>query len=68
MGMLIEWVHRSKRGQSILEYGILLVVVSTALMMMTLYVRRAVQGKLYAIDDMITPKTNEIIGAWTPPI
>ena len=68
MGTLIERWGRVKKGQSILEYGILLVVVSTALMMMTLYVRRAVQGKLYSIDDMITPKTNEIIGVWTPPI
>jgi hypothetical protein len=69
MGMLMRWAdERAKKGQSVMEYSILLVVVATALMGMGLYVRRAVQGKLYAIDDQISPRPNALVGEWSPPI
>jgi Flp pilus assembly pilin Flp len=69
MGTLMRWAdERAKKGQSVMEYGILLVVVATALMGMGLYVRRAVQGKLYAIDDQISPRPNVSQAVWTPPI
>jgi Flp pilus assembly pilin Flp len=41
-------------GQSVLEYAILVSIVAAAVMAMTLYVRRAIQGKLYQMDERIT--------------
>ena len=43
-------------GQSVLEYAILLAIVSAAFITMTVYVRRAIQGQLYQIEDKISAK------------
>jgi hypothetical protein len=43
-------------GQSVLEYSILLAIVSAAFLLMTLYVKRAVQGGLNRIDNQIAYK------------
>ena len=40
-----------RRGQSVLEYAILVSVVSAALVAMHTYVQRAVQANLKAIED-----------------
>ena len=57
-------------GQSVLEYAILLGIVSAAFITMTMYVRRAVQGSLYRIEDRITAKTQSapIAIVYVPPI
>lgn len=46
-------------GQSILEYAILISVVSAALITMSLYVRRAIQANLKTIQNQINAETNE---------
>jgi Flp pilus assembly pilin Flp len=43
-------------GQSVLEYAILLAIVSAAFITMTVYVRRAIQGQLYQIEEKATSK------------
>lgn len=57
-------------GQSVLEYAILLGIVSAAFVTMTMYVRRAVQGSLYQIEDRITAKTQSapVATVYVPPI
>jgi hypothetical protein len=49
---------RMRRAQSILEYAILLVIVSAAFLTMSLYIRRAVQARLTQVDQMNAPKGN----------
>ncbi|GEM_PF-726697 len=46
---------RNKRGQNILEYTILIITVAAALMAMNLYVRRAVNARLHAVEQEINP-------------
>ena len=41
------------RGQSVLEYAVLIAVVVAALLAMNVYIRRAVQGNLKALEDQI---------------
>lgn len=43
------------RAQSILEYTILIITVAAALMAMNLYVRRAVNARLHAVEQEINP-------------
>jgi len=50
-------------GQSVLEYSILVAIVAAAFLAMSTYVRRAVQGRIYAFDDQISPKPN-ITSTW----
>ncbi len=52
---------RGKRGlgQSILEYAILLAIVSAAFLAMSLYVRRAVQGQIYTMEGLTTARSNQ---------
>ena len=66
---------RGLRGQSVLEYSILVAIVAAAFIAMSMYVRRAVQGRIYSFDDMITAKPNQTVswgwgatgtGGWTP--
>ena len=45
-------------GQSVLEYSILVAIIAAAFIAMSMYVRRAVQGRIYAFDDQITAKAN----------
>lgn len=44
------------KAQSVLEYAVLVTLVSFALLMMGVYVRRAVQGGLYDIEGKIIGK------------
>ncbi len=43
-------------GQCILEYAIIVAVVSAAFLAMALYVRRAVQGRALEIGDKVSPR------------
>lgn len=42
-----------KRGQSVLEYSLVIMVVTSALLAMSVYVKRAVQANLKTIEDQI---------------
>jgi len=44
---------RARRGQSTLEYAIIIAVVVAALLAMQIYVKRGVQGKLRSSTDEI---------------
>lgn len=48
-----------KRGQQIMEYAVLIAIVSAACLTMAMYLRRAVQGKLYKIEEQVASKANE---------
>lgn len=53
-------------GQSILEYAVLLAIVAAAFMTMSFYIRRAVQGKIYAFEGMATAKSNQTgVPSWS---
>ncbi|OIO36836.1 MAG: hypothetical protein AUJ74_00990 [Candidatus Omnitrophica bacterium CG1_02_44_16] len=43
-------------GQSVLEYAMLLAIVSAAFITMAVYVRRAMQGQLYQIEKRTVAK------------
>ena len=46
------FVYLNKRGQSTLEYGVIVAVIVAALLAMQFYLKRGVQGKLkQAADD-----------------
>ena len=47
-----------KMGQSVLEYALVLGIISAACIAMAMYVRRAVQGKVQTIESHITPESN----------
>lgn len=53
-------------GQAVLEYALVLAIVSAALLAMSLYMRRAVQGGLYKIEARVTGKQNSTV-AISPP-
>lgn len=53
------------RGQSVVEYALLIAIVSAAFLAMAVYVRRAVQGSLYKIEDRVAAKPNE---PFVPPV
>ena len=48
-----------KTAQSILEYAILIGVVSAALLAISLYVRRAIQANLKIIEYQINSEVNQ---------
>ncbi|MFH0876832.1 MAG: hypothetical protein V1863_01230 [Candidatus Omnitrophota bacterium] len=48
-----------KRGQQVMEYAVLIAIVSAACLTMAMYIRRAVQGKLYTIEAQVASKANE---------
>ncbi len=50
---IIELFKERKWGQSTLEYAILIGLIAVAVMAMTPYVRRAVQGNLKMIENQI---------------
>jgi len=50
---------RKKKAQSILEYAILISVVTAALISMSLYVRRAIQANLKTIENQINSEVDE---------
>lgn len=55
-------------GQSLLEYSILIAVVAAAFVAMAMYVRQAVQGRIYRLEDSVTAKSNKGTAPWTVPI
>lgn len=48
-----------KRAQSFIEYAVVVAVVSLSLIVMGLYVRRAVQGNLNNIEDQAVVKATK---------
>ncbi len=44
---------KSKKGQSTLEYAIIIAVVAAALLAMQVYIKRGIQGKLRSSTDEI---------------
>jgi uncharacterized protein (UPF0333 family) len=47
------FIKLNKRGQSTLEYGVLIAIIVGALLVMQVYIKRGVQGKLrQATDDI----------------
>ena len=42
-----------KRGQSILEYTVIIAVIAAALMAMSVYVQRSVNANLKIIEDQV---------------
>ena len=55
---------RGNRGQSLLEYSITVAIVAAAFIGMSMYVQRAVQGRIYAFDDEISAKPEEDTTWW----
>jgi len=62
------WLFRFRKGQSILEYAVLLSVVAAAMIAMSFYIKRAVQGRINAIDEQIVAKSNQSPTVWVVPI
>jgi uncharacterized protein (UPF0333 family) len=54
----------NKIGQAILEYAVLLAIVAAAFMAMSYYAKTAVQGKIYAMEGMVTAKGNQTPSSW----
>ena len=50
---------KKRRAQSILEYSILIAVVTAALISMSLYVKRAIQANLKTIENQINAEVSE---------
>jgi uncharacterized protein (UPF0333 family) len=46
---------KKNKGQSILEYTMLILIVASAFMAMGTYIRRAVQANLKMIEDQVNP-------------
>lgn len=46
-------VFTLKKGQTFLEYTLIILTVGAALMVMTLYVRRAIQANLMLIQSQV---------------
>lgn len=49
-----KWLLRFKRGQSFLQYTFLLVLIAAGLMGMSIYLKRAYQGRLRSTMDTIS--------------
>jgi len=47
------FIHLNKRGQSTLEYAVIIAVIVAALIAMQVYVRRGLQGRLKQASDDI---------------
>lgn len=50
---------RTKKGQTLQEYVILLALVATAFIAMQVYMRRGIQGRLRDLANQISPKQYE---------
>jgi hypothetical protein len=44
-----------RRGQSILEYALLIITVATAFLAMNMYIQRAVNSRLHNVQQEISP-------------
>jgi Flp pilus assembly pilin Flp len=49
---------KTKKGQNILEYTVIISVVAAALLTMSLYIRRAVQANLIMVQDQVNFEAN----------
>lgn len=71
-GCLLKWRQArrgcSSLGQSVLEYAVLISVVAGAMLAMSFYIKRAVQGRINAIDQQIVAKPNQSPTFWVVPI
>ena len=47
------------RGQSTLEYTLIIAVVAAALMAMTVYVQRSLQANLYTIQEQVNTEIQQ---------
>ena len=56
--MLRTGSARLMRGQSILEYALIIAVVVAALTAMSVYVQRSVQANLKTVEDQINAEPN----------
>ena len=54
----IEMTH-AERGQHTLEYAVLIAVVATALMAMTVYIRRSVQAHMRNVEQELNAAVEE---------
>jgi len=68
MARLLREVLRDHKAQSFLEYSILIAVVAAAFVAMAMYVRQAVQGKIYRLEDSVTAKSNKGSTPWSVPV
>ncbi|MFA5039177.1 MAG: hypothetical protein WC732_05815 [Candidatus Omnitrophota bacterium] len=68
MARMLREVLGGSRGQSLLEYSILVAIVAAAFTAMALYVRQAVQGKIHSMDDRVVARRNVSQGVWVVPI
>lgn len=57
---------KNQKGQSVLEYAIVLSLVGTACAAMGMYVNRSVNAKLIDIVEQIAPVQNRTIAAVDP--
>ncbi len=59
--------HKNKRGQSTLEYAVLIIVIIGALISIQVYIKRGVQGRLKdssdQIGDQFSPGNTNVIVA-----
>ncbi len=52
---MMDMKTRSRRsGQAVLEYAIIVSIVAGAFAAMAFYVKRAVQGSLYSMEEAVT--------------
>ena len=50
---MFKYLNRCKRGQSTLEYAVLIIIIIGALLSIQVYIKRGVQGRLkQATDDI----------------
>jgi hypothetical protein len=68
MAHLFRDVMVGRRAQSLLEYSILIAVVAAAFVAMAIYVRQAVQGKIYRLEDSVAAKSTKGTTSWQVPI
>ncbi|MDD5019657.1 MAG: hypothetical protein PHH75_00715 [Candidatus Omnitrophica bacterium] len=68
MGRLLREIMVERKAQSLLEYSILIAVVAAAFVAMAMYVRQAVQGRIYRMEDSVTAKSNKGSSSWVIPI
>jgi Flp pilus assembly pilin Flp len=68
MARLLREVLGDRKAQSFLEYSILIAVVAAAFVAMAMYVRQAVQGRIYRLEDSVTAKSNKGSTPWSVPV
>ena len=56
---------RTERGQSTVEYAVVIVVIIAALIAMQIYIKRGAMGKLKDATDQIGEQFNPVHADWT---